>query len=105
MIGPIDLRRIEEAKSLLSKTIPVARRVFGACHETTLRMRLNYATALYNDDSATLDDLGVSFGKVYGTVRVSGRDEASLAISTRHPRPSRRLNRSLHGLRSSVLYC
>jgi len=41
----------------MHKTIPVARRVLGESHITTLRMRLVYAGALYQDDSATLDDL------------------------------------------------
>jgi len=43
----IRLRRLKEAKSLLRKEIPVARRVFGNDHEQTLRMRRNYARALY----------------------------------------------------------
>ena len=47
----------EEAKSLLRKTVPVARRVLGESHETTLRMRSVYAKTLYGNDSATLDDL------------------------------------------------
>ena len=37
--------------------MPVARRVLGDSHELTLRMRLIYARALYQDDSGTLDDL------------------------------------------------
>ena len=51
------LQRFKEAKSLLRKTMPVARRSLGEDHITTLRMRLNYAHSLYEDDSATLDDL------------------------------------------------
>ena len=51
------LKRFEEAKSLLRKTMPVARRVLRDSHELTLRMRLIYARALYQDDSGTLDDL------------------------------------------------
>ena len=51
------LRRFEEAKSLLRKTIPVARRVLGEDYGTTLRMQLNYARALNEDDGATLDEL------------------------------------------------
>ena len=50
-------KRFEEAKSLLCKTIPVARRVLGESHEVTLKLRLIYAVALYKDDGATLDDL------------------------------------------------
>ena len=51
------LRRFEEAKSLLRKTIPVARRVLGDSHEYTPRLKWIYAEALFNDTSATLDDL------------------------------------------------
>ena len=52
-----DLQRFEEGKSVLRKTIPVARRVFGREHRLTLKMRWNYAKALYDDDGATLDGL------------------------------------------------
>ena len=37
--------------------IPVARRVLGESHNLTLKMRWSYATALYVDPSATLDDV------------------------------------------------
>ena len=50
------LERFEEAKSVLSKMIPAARRVLGNSHDYTLRMRSAYAEALYLADSATLDD-------------------------------------------------
>jgi len=53
----VKLLRLEEAKSLLRKTIPVARRVFGESHELTLRMRWVYSCSLYKATSATLDDL------------------------------------------------
>ena len=52
-----DLGRFEEAKSLLSRTLPVARRVLGEGFDLTLRIRSIYARALYEDDGATLDDL------------------------------------------------
>ena len=52
-----DLKRFEEAKSVLRKTLPVARRVLGDFHEITLRMRSCYAQTLYKDYGATLDDL------------------------------------------------
>ena len=52
-----DLQRFEESKSLFRKTIPAARRVLGGEHRLTLRMRWNYAMALYKDEGATLDDL------------------------------------------------
>ena len=52
-----DLRRFKEAKSLLQKTMPVARRVLGEGHDLTLAMRWIYAGVLYEDASATLEDL------------------------------------------------
>ena len=52
-----DLSRYVEAKKLLRKMIPVARRALGESAETTLRMRWVYAMALCNDPDATLDDL------------------------------------------------
>ena len=53
----IDLRRFEEVKALLNKTLPVARRVLGENHDQTLRLRATYAQSLYKDPTATLDDL------------------------------------------------
>ena len=52
-----DLKDFKEAKALLRKTIPIARRVLGEGNELGLGMRMNYAVALYRDPSATLDDL------------------------------------------------
>ena len=52
-----NLERVEEARSLVLKMMPVARRVLGDNDEITLKMRRNYAQTLYMDDSATLDDL------------------------------------------------
>ena len=52
----VNLKRFEEAKSLMRKTMPVARRVLGESNEITLKMRNIYAGWLYKDD-ATLDDL------------------------------------------------
>ena len=51
------LERFEEAKSVLRKTMPVARRVLGDNDENTLKIRWKYAKALYGDPGATLDDL------------------------------------------------
>ena len=53
----VSLERVEEAKSLLRKTIPVARRVFGASHDHTLTTRSIYAATFYKDPGATLADL------------------------------------------------
>ena len=48
--------RFDEAKSLLSQSLPVARRVLGESHRITLISRLSYEEARYLDPSATLDD-------------------------------------------------
>ena len=52
-----ELRRFKEAKALLRKTMPVARRVLGEGHEITLRMKQTYAIAIGLDTGATLDNL------------------------------------------------
>ena len=52
----LGLERFEEAKSLLRKTLPVARRVLGENDELILILRWNYAM-LYEDPAATHDDL------------------------------------------------
>ena len=51
------LNRFEEAKAVLRKTMPVARRVLGDKDRLMLKMRWQYASTLYNDNGATLDDL------------------------------------------------
>jgi len=51
------LERFEEAKSLLRRTMPVARRVLGTSDELTLMMKWNHAEALYRNPAAALDDL------------------------------------------------
>ena len=51
------LERFEEAKALLRKKIPVARRVCGESHDLALRIGWTCAYALCRDPSATLDDL------------------------------------------------
>jgi hypothetical protein len=53
----IGLKRFEEAKALLRKMLPVARRVLGNNDQVTLMMRGCYAEALCRDPAATLDDL------------------------------------------------
>jgi hypothetical protein len=58
-VNLIELRppRFKEAKSLLRKTIPAARRLLGESHIQTLRIRASYAWMLSNDVSPSLDDL------------------------------------------------
>ena len=69
----LTLQKCEEAKSLLRKAIPVARRVLGEGDCITLRMRWNYARALYEDDSATLDDLRGAVTTLEETERIARR--------------------------------
>jgi hypothetical protein len=51
------LHRYAEAKALARKTMPVMRRVLGEGNEIVLKMRGLYAKTLYEDSTATLDDL------------------------------------------------
>ena len=68
-----DQRLFEEAKSLLRKTIPVARRVLGEGHRITLKIRWTYAEALYKDDGATLDDLREAVNTLEDAGRIARR--------------------------------
>ena len=67
------LIRFKEAKALLRKMTPVARRVLGESDATTLRMRRNYARALYRDPAATLDDLREAVTTLEETARTARR--------------------------------
>ena len=53
----MNLGRFEEAKSVLSKVIPLMQRVRGKNDGNTLKMRWNYAFALYANPGATLANL------------------------------------------------
>ena len=67
------LRRSEEAKSLLHRMMPVARRILGDCHELTLKMRWNYANAVREDDCATRDELREANDTLEDTARIARR--------------------------------
>jgi len=67
------LQRFKEAKSLLRKTVPAARRVLGEGCDTTLRMRWSYAWALYENPAATLDDLREAVTMLEDTARIARR--------------------------------
>ena len=67
------LERFEEAKALLRRTVPVARRVLGEGHEITLRMKRTYATAHYMDPAATLDDVREAVTTLEETERTARR--------------------------------
>ena len=67
------LHRFEEAKSLLRKEIPVARRVLGEGNRLALKMRWIYAEALYKDGSATLDELREAVTMLEDSARIARR--------------------------------
>ena len=67
------LKRFEEAKSLIRKTMPVARRILGESHQLTLQMRGCYAEALYKDSRATLDDFRESVTTLEDSERTARR--------------------------------
>ena len=69
----VDIQRFKEAKSLLCRTVPVARRVLGENIETTLRLRSTYAEVLYSDDDATLGDLHEAVTTLEETERTARR--------------------------------
>ena len=67
------LQRFEEARSLLRKTIPVARRSLGESHNLTLKLRWNYAQTFSMVDGATLDDLRESVTTLEDVASISRR--------------------------------
>ena len=67
------LQRFEEAKALLRKWIPKARRVLGEGHRLTLMMSMNYARALIRDPDATLDDIREAVTTLEETQRIARR--------------------------------
>ena len=71
--GLLTLQRYAEAKSLLRKTIPLARRVLGESDALNLRMSLNYTEALYSNPSATLDDVREAVTTLEDSKRIAQR--------------------------------
>ena len=67
------LRRFDETKSVLRKTIPVARRLLGEGDRITLTMRKIFADALYRDDDATPDDLREAVTTLEDAARIARR--------------------------------
>jgi tetratricopeptide (TPR) repeat protein len=76
----VTLERFEEAKSVLRKTMPVARRVLGEGNNLTLKMRKIYAKALFRDAGAALDDLR----EAVATLEDAGRT-ARRVLGAAHP--------------------
>ena len=96
------LNRFNEIKALLVGTIPVARRVLGESHDTTLKMRWNYAKAFYCNPGATLDDLHEAVTTLEDLARIARRvfggahpTTADFEISLRNSRRALRDRESL----------
>ena len=90
------LQRFEEAKALLNKSLPVARRVLGESHHLTLRMQLNNARALYSDPASTLDDLREAVTTLEDAERIARRVFGGI-----HPLTGQ-IERSLEQARSTL---
>jgi len=67
-----DLQRFKEAKALMRRTLPVARRVLGESNDT-LKMRAMYASALHKDPAATLDDIREAVTTIEDAARIARR--------------------------------
>ena len=72
-VSLLKVKRFEEAKLLLRKKIPLARRVLGESHDLMLRMRKIYARALSEDAGATPDDLREAVTTLEETERTARR--------------------------------
>ena len=67
------LDRFQEAKALLLKLTPVARRALGESDVITFKIRGCYAEALYRDEGATLDELREAVTTLEDTERTARR--------------------------------
>ena len=67
------LGHLKELKTVMRRTLPVAKRILGENNETTLRMRWACAQALYEDPAATLDDLHEAVETAEETERIARR--------------------------------
>ncbi len=90
------LNRLDQAKALLRKTIPAARRVLGESHAITLKMRWNYAEALYMDTGATFDDLRLAVNTLVETAQTARR-----VLGATHP-TAPGIEKSLRGARAAL---
>ena len=73
-------KRFGEAKSLMRKSVPVARRVLGESKTLAFRLKWSYAMALYKPTAASLDDLREAVMTLEETERAARR-----ALGGSHP--------------------
>ena len=69
----LDLHCYAEVRSVMRKEMHVAQSVLGQSNEVTLKMRWNYALALYRDPGATLDGLREAVTTLEETERIARR--------------------------------
>ena len=81
------LQRSEDAKALLRKNMPVARRILGESHAVTLRLRWLYANCLWDYKNATLDDVAEAVETLESVAKVWKR-----FMGERHPETANVLN-------------
>ena len=67
------LERYGEARKLMRKLTPAARRALGESDAITLQMRWTYGEVLYNDPAATLEHLRESVTTLEDTARIARR--------------------------------
>ena len=72
-VGLLNLRRFEEARVLVRKNMPIARRILGETDESRFRMSTIYAWTLYGDPAASLDDLREAMETLEDTARAARR--------------------------------
>ena len=65
--------RFEEARSLLRRTVPMARRVLGEGNRLLLMMRWKYGEAICRADGAALDEVRESVNMLEETARTARR--------------------------------
>jgi len=92
----VHLERYAEAKALLRKVIPVARRALGENNDMTLRIKWNYAMALYDDADASLDDQREAVNTFEDTEQTARR-----VLGGAHP-TTELIERSLHSARAAL---
>ena len=68
-----DDAHVREARVLLRKLAPKARRHFGPDHDTTLELRSLYASSLYLADAASRDEVAKATTILEDVARTAGR--------------------------------
>ena len=81
--------------------MPLARRILRDSHELTLLIRMNYATALYSDPAATLNDLCEAMTTLEDTERTARRVLGGAQPTTKEVEARLQKARTAFALRAS----